>query len=127
MDTDGRAVTLPPHALSSSESRDHTSLDGAVVKKTSEETLSARLPPEEQERGDDSQLTADNSASVGKGLSCSDKVTGLSIEVPSNKQTKQNNSISNNKENSKQLPRFLRRDGGHSLTTETLNFLSFGK
>lgn len=77
MDTDGRAVTLPPHALSSSEGRDHTSLDGAVVKKTSEETLSARLPPEEQERGDDSQLTADNSASVGKGLSCGDKVTGV--------------------------------------------------
>ena len=67
MDTDGRAVTLPPPVLSSSESRNHTSLDGAVVKKTSGETLNARPPPEEQERGDDSQLTADNSASVGKG------------------------------------------------------------
>lgn len=72
--TDERAasVTPPPSGISVDEVEGHAGEGEAVVKRTSEEGLSASSPPEERERRDDTQSAADDTNSVGKKLNVPD-------------------------------------------------------
>lgn len=72
--TDERAasVTPPPSGISVDEVEGHAVEGEAVVKRTSEEGLSASSPPEERERRDDTQSAADDTNSVGKKLNVPD-------------------------------------------------------
>ena len=74
LSTDERAAsgTLPPSGFSVDEVEGHTAEGEEVVKRTSEEALSASSPPEERESRDDTQSAADDTTSVGEKLNVPD-------------------------------------------------------